>query len=44
MIAKASEVIELGPAQRGRFASTAQEVSRQLALATRIDGHPGQVE
>ncbi|MBQ0957988.1 M23 family metallopeptidase [Ideonella sp. 4Y11] len=44
IIAKASEVIELDPSQRGRFASIAQEVSHQLALATRIDGHPGQVE
>ncbi|MBQ0932346.1 M23 family metallopeptidase [Ideonella sp. 4Y16] len=44
VIAKASEVIELDPAQRGRFASLAQTVSSQLALATRIDGHPGQFE
>ncbi|MBN8489389.1 MAG: M23 family metallopeptidase [Burkholderiales bacterium] len=44
IIAKASEVIELDPAQRGRFASTAQTLSVQLALAGRLEGHPGQVE
>lgn len=44
IVAKASEVVELDPAQRGRFASTAQVLSQQLALAARVDGHPGQVE
>jgi len=44
IIAKASEVIELDASQRGRFASTAQTVSAQLALAGRLEGHPGQVE
>jgi murein DD-endopeptidase MepM/ murein hydrolase activator NlpD len=44
IIAKASEVIELDAAQRSRFAGTAQALSQQLALASRIDGHPGQFE
>jgi murein DD-endopeptidase MepM/ murein hydrolase activator NlpD len=44
VIAKASETVELDAAQRGRFAAAAQVVSSQLALASRLDGHPGRVE
>ena len=44
VIAKASEVITLDPAQRARFRLTAQRLSQQLTVASRVDGHPGQFE
>ena len=44
VIAKASEVVTLEPAQRPRFREAASVRRTQLALAARVEGHPGRVE
>ena len=39
-----SEVVTLEPAQRPRFREAASVRRTQLALAARVEGHPGRVE